>query len=187
MADNSSIQIRLFSNRYSCFVLIFLLSCTIKLFYLAHHNYYIPLSDQIPIAYSAAKQYSIAEILKTFFLDFNCQLFEIARPFFTTFLYVIGFKLGGFSSLTVFLLGILVGSLAVPLYYLSIAGLFNFEIALCSSLVLAVLTNYIQQSLALTTVIPGIVFLFLSPIYSRHLASNIYSSNPIFLVNADNV
>ena len=155
---------KLFSNCYFCLFLLFTLACVVKWFYLNHQNYYIVLSDEMPGAYSVAEGYSIIEILRRLFIHGEWRLGSV-RPFVTLFLYVLGFKIGGFHSHTVFFLGIILGSLLVPLYYLIIAKLLNQEIALFSSLALIFLTNYIEQSLALTTQLPGIVFLALSLLF----------------------
>jgi len=149
------------SNNYFCFILLFVVACLTKWFYLAQQNYYIALSDEMPGAYNLAANNSIPEILERIFVHYNYTLGS-CRPFLTEFLYTLAFKLCGFHPSSVFLLGILFSGLLVPLYYFIIARLFSQEIALFSSFVLIFTSNYVWQSLAFSTVIPGIIFLALA-------------------------
>ncbi len=98
-------------------------------------------------------------------LHYDCYLGSI-RPFFTTFLYAVSFRLSNFGIYTPFYLGILAGSLLIPIYYVIISNLFNGLTALFSSLVLVFMTNYIEQSLALSPVMLGIIFLSLSLMFT---------------------
>jgi len=159
-------RIRLFSNNYLCFIVFFALACVLKWFYLAERNYYIILGPSLIPGYAVAENYGIAEILKKLLFEYNCILFPTVRPFLTDFLYTLAFKLGGFRPSSLFLLGILLGSLLVPLYYFIITRLFNQEVALFSSLILVFLTNYIQQGLALSTILTGIIFLALTLVFA---------------------
>jgi hypothetical protein len=154
---------RIFSNPYSCFLLLFFFACVVKWFYLNQQGYYINFCDDMPGAYYDAKEFTIMQLIKKYF---TFGLVASSRPFVGSFLYVLSFKLGGFQPVSLFLLGILIGSLLVPLYYLLISKLFNAETALFSSLILIFMTNYVMQSLALTAVIPGIIFLALSLIFA---------------------
>ena len=56
-------------------------------------------------------------------------------------------------------MGIVVGSLLVPLYFLTVAALVNAEVALAASVILLWMTNYVYQSISLTTILPGILFI----------------------------
>jgi len=168
---------KLLINNYIRLLLLFSLSCIIKWYYLAYRNYYITFSDTLIPAYFSARQYTIIEILKRLFIDFNYFFMpDSNRPFVTVFLYVISFKLGGLHPHTPFLLGIFFSSLLIPLYYLIIKKLLGTEVALSSSLSLAFLTNYIQQGLALTGQLTGIIFLALSLLF----AVNYYKSRQLW-------
>ncbi len=187
---NNCLKNRFFSHNYSCFILIFILACVTKWFYLAYRNYYIALPDSLPTAYLVAKQYSIVEILKRLFLDYDYKFMEyVDRPFVVSFLYIIGFKLGGFYPRTVFLLNIFFSSLLTPLYYLIIQQLLNTEVALFSSLSLLFLTNHIQQSLALNSILTGIVFLafsllFIIDYYISHRLWKLYLSGLFLAISS---
>jgi len=158
---------RLSTNSYLYFILLFVIASLTKWFYLAQQNYYIALSDEMPGAYNLAANSSVIEILRQIFISYN-YTFGSMRPFLTEFLYTLAFKLGGFRPNSVFLLGILLGSLLVPLYYFIIARLLSQEIALFSAFVLIFMGNYVWQSLTLTTVIPGTIFLALTLVFATN-------------------
>ena len=81
------------------------------------------------------------------------------RPFFTCLLYVLAFKGWGCQPQSAIIMGIVVGSLLVPLYFLTVAALVNAEVALAASVILLWMTNYVYQSISLTTILPGILFI----------------------------
>lgn len=88
---------KLFTNRWSAFLLLLLLSRVIKWLYLAHGNYYVVTSDVLPLSYGVAEQYSIAGILKRLFFHLEYTFLSyVERPFFTPLLYIIILKLGNF-------------------------------------------------------------------------------------------
>jgi len=137
---------------------LFLIACGVKWFYLAQQHYYVVLSDELFGAYNFAENYDVPLMLQRIFPPYcDCSLGSV-RPFFTTLLYFLTLKGFGFQPQVMWVLGILVGSLLVPLYFLVIGAMINVEVALASSLMLSWMSNYIGQSVALSTILPGILF-----------------------------
>ncbi|MFA5168803.1 MAG: glycosyltransferase family 39 protein, partial [Candidatus Omnitrophota bacterium] len=137
---------------------LFLAACGVKWYYLAQQHYYVILSDELPGAYNLSESYGIKALLHRIFPGCDCTL-DSVRPFFTKLLYILTFKLFGYQPQVVWIMGIIVGGLLAPLYFLLISAMINVEVALVSSLILLWMRNYIWQSVALTTIIPGILFI----------------------------
>lgn len=160
MIKNDSHSKYIFRNSYSWVVsiLFFFAACGAKWVLLAKQGYYIRLSDELPGAYHLASIYSLRELLIQVFGECNCTL-DSVRPFFTAMLYIVTFKVFGFTAQAALILGVILGSFLVPLYYWIIRAVVNLEVAIFSSLILLSMSNYICQSLALTTILPGIIFI----------------------------
>ncbi|MFA5391719.1 MAG: glycosyltransferase family 39 protein, partial [Candidatus Omnitrophota bacterium] len=137
---------------------LFLAACGVKWYYLAQQYYYVVFSDELVGAYNLSESYGIKTLLHQIFLECNYTLGH-ARPFFTMLLYILTFKLFGYQPQVWWTMGIIVGSLLAPLYFLLISAMINVEVALASSLILLWMSNYIWQSMALTAIIPGILFI----------------------------
>ena len=137
---------------------LFLAACGVKWYYMAQQHYYVNLPDQLPGAYNLAESYGIGTLLYQIFPGCNYTL-GLGRPFFTTLLYILTFKLFGYQPQVTWIMGIIVGSLLAPLYFLVISAMINVEVALVSSLMLLWMNNYILQSIRLGTIIPGILFI----------------------------
>ena len=101
---------------------LFLAACGVKWFYLAEQHYRVLLSDELFGACNIAETVSLKEHLGRFFRywDYNLGSF---RPFFTILLYTLTFKGFGCQPQAAWILGILVGSLLVPFYFLAVKEL----------------------------------------------------------------
>ena len=137
---------------------LFLVACGIKGYYLAQQHYHILFSDEVPGSYNLAETFGLREILGRLFFACDYTLGS-CRPFFANLLYVFTFKGFGYEPQTVLIMGILVGSLVVPLFFLVVAALLNVEVAVFASVMLMWMTDYVYQSIALTTIMPGILFI----------------------------
>ena len=144
--------------RWVIVCVLFLAACGIKWCYMAQQYYYVILSDELPGAYNLAESYSIKVLLPRIFSACDGTLGSV-RPNFTKLLYILTFKLFGYQPQVAWIMGIIVGSLLAPLYFLVISAMINVEVALVSSLMLLWMGNYIWQSVTLTTIIPGILFI----------------------------
>jgi len=147
-------------------VLLSALNCLVQWFYLYHQNYYIVLSDALPRAFDLAKYSNIGSMIHSIFVGCECGV--QTRPFFTALSYAIFFKLFNFNVFAPFFLGIFFSSILVSLYFILIYNFFNLRISLFSSVFLIFMTNFIEQSLGLTTILPGIIFLLLALIAYIH-------------------
>lgn len=133
-------------------------ACLVKWYYLAYHNYYVILSNEVPGSYHLAVTHSLQDLANRIFLRYDYTLGSV-RPFFTTLLYAFTFKGFGCGAPTALTLGILVGSLLVPLYFFAVRALVNIPVAWAATAILLWMTNYVYQSIALTTILPGILFI----------------------------
>ena len=139
-------------------VVLFVAACGVKWFYLAQQHYYIRLDAEALGAYDIAKTFKLETLLNRLFIVGDLPLGS-CRPFFTNLLYILTYKGFGYEPRVVLTLGILVGSLLVPLYFLTVAALVNAEVALAASVILTWMPHYVYPSIALNTVIPGILFI----------------------------
>ena len=137
---------------------LFVAACGVKWFYLAQQHYYMVLSNELPGSYDLAKTFEIKDLLRRLFISCDYTLGS-CRPFFTNLLYILTFKGFGYEPQVVLVMGVLVGSLLVPLFFLAVNALINVEVALAASVILVWMTNYICQSIVLTTILPGILFI----------------------------
>ena len=139
-------------------LVLFVAACGVKWFYLAQQHYYIRLDAEALGAYDIAKTFPLEMLLRRLFLGCDYNLGS-ARPFFTNLLYILTYKGFGYEPRVVLTLGILVGSLLIPLYFLAAAALVNVEVALSASVILTWMPHYVYPCMALNTVIPGILFI----------------------------
>lgn len=137
---------------------LFIVACAVKWYYLAQQHYYIRLSDEAFGAYDFAGAAELGTLLKRIFLSCDYTLGS-CRPFFTNLLYILTFNKFGYEPQAAFTMGILVGSLLIPLYFLAVRALVNAEVALAATAILMWMTNYVYQSIALTTILPGVLFI----------------------------
>lgn len=142
-------------------LLLFLLACFLKIFYIVYQQGCIIVSDEMPGSYSLAKNYQLKEIVERIFFQWDSSLGS-ARPFFTSFLYAFAFKIAHFHPWTALCVGVIVGSAFIPIYYLMVAKLFESHVAFLSAITISLLPNYIEQSISLTTILPGVFLIFLS-------------------------
>lgn len=139
-------------------LLFFLAAYGVKWYFLSLQDFYIFLSDESIFAFNIAETVELRAIIQRLLLGCDCNLFSI-RPFFTNLLNILAYKMFGFGPQTALFLGAIVGSILVPLYYGVLKKLTCSETAFFSSLVLLFMNNYISQSIALTTILPGIIFI----------------------------
>ena len=137
---------------------LFVAACGVKWFYLAQQHYHILLTDEALHAFDFSEFKEIKELLRRLFCDCDYTLGSV-RPFFTNLLYILTFKVFAYQPQAVLVMGIFVGSLLVPLYFLTVAALVNVEVALAASVIVLWMTNYVYQSISLTTILPGILFI----------------------------
>ncbi|MFH1208773.1 MAG: hypothetical protein V1673_04370 [Candidatus Omnitrophota bacterium] len=151
---------KILKNRYQWAIVcaLFLTACGVKLYYVAQQHYYVFFSDDLPGSYNLAETQGIHQVFRRIFACCDYTLGSV-RPFFTTVLYFLTFKWFGYQPQVAWIMGILVGSLLVPLYFWAITAMISVEVALASSLILVWMSNYIWQSITLTSILCGVLFI----------------------------
>ncbi len=148
------------NNKYPWGVILalFLLACAVKWYYLAQQHYYVRLDGVALDSFDLAETVTFKKLLSLIFLV-RTHTWNGISPFFTSLLYALTYKAFGYQPQTVLIMGIVVGSLLAPLYFLAIRALVNTEVALVASMILIWMTDYVYQSIALKTILLGALFI----------------------------
>lgn len=141
-------------------LLLFILACSVKWFYLAQQSYYVIIHGEYPYACHRIFHDNILDIFKLYFCDLSWTL--NARGPLSYVIWVISYKLTNANPVDALYVGILIASLLIPLYYLILSEFLTREVAFFSSIILIFLPEYVEQSIPTTEIILGLVFLLLS-------------------------